>query len=129
MATIVKHNKTGKHYILLGTSYSFYKDSRPSFLGGTLFPHEEEGEFEVAAVCNEKGIIGWFRTEELTVVEIDGTCPKEVLKKYANENENESGNNAGEICPACGETVRYWDRECPECGLTLIPDDTEDDDE
>jgi len=42
MATIVVHKLTGQHYVLVGTGYSFFKDSRPSFLGGVLFPHRKK---------------------------------------------------------------------------------------
>lgn len=81
MAIIVQHFETNKKFILLGTSYSHYKDSRPSFLGGNLFPHEEEGEYQLAAVCDEKGEIEWFSTSELTVIEVDGMAPNDVLRK------------------------------------------------
>lgn len=53
---------------LVGTGYSFFKDSRPSFLGGTLFPHEEEGELTYAAVSDEHGVISWVKTIELKVI-------------------------------------------------------------
>lgn len=72
MATLVKNNKSGKYYYLLGTSYSFYKDTTPSFFGGNLFPNEDEGEFKLAAVSDPNGEIMWFSTNELTVIEVDG---------------------------------------------------------
>jgi hypothetical protein len=72
MATLVKNNNNGKFYYLVGTSYCFYKDSVPSFFGGNLFPNEEEGEFKIAAVCNEHGEIEWFPAEEIRVIEVDG---------------------------------------------------------
>ena len=50
MPAIVVHKVTGKHYVLVGTGYSFFKDSRPSFMGGVLFPHQEEGESMCAAL-------------------------------------------------------------------------------
>jgi hypothetical protein len=79
MATLVKNIKSGKCYYLLGASYSFYKDTVPSFFGGNLFPNEEEGEFKIAAVCNELGEIEWFLTEEIIVVEVDGIKVSELI--------------------------------------------------
>lgn len=128
MATVIIHNHTGKHYILVGVSYSYYKDSRPSFFGGDLFLHEEEGKFELAAVCDEKGTIGWLPMDELTVVEIDSSVPNEILKKYVKEKEEESNIDMNkmdhETCPGCGQTVKPIDKVCPSCGLTLILEDT-----
>lgn len=79
MATLVKNNESGKYYYLIGTSYSFYKDTVPSFFGGNLFPNEEEGEFKIAAVCNENGEIEWFSTDNLKVVEVDGINVSELI--------------------------------------------------
>jgi hypothetical protein len=80
MAIIVLHKDSGKHYVLIGTGYSFFKDSRPSFLGGSLFPHEEEGELKCAAISDENGTISWAQTDELEVIEIDGVRIREILK-------------------------------------------------
>jgi hypothetical protein len=84
MATIVVHKLTGQHYVLVGTGYSFFKDSRPSFLGGVLFPHQEEGEFMGAAISDEYGVISWVQTIELEVIEVDGIRIGEILKPYLN---------------------------------------------
>ncbi len=119
---IVKHVSTGKHFILLGASYSYFKDSRPSFLGGDLFPHEEQGEFHMTAVSDGKGDIYWFSSNELVVVKVDGCSPKTILEEFQGE-ERIDGNEMEEIeerCPACGEKVRSTDKECPGCGLVLI---------
>ena len=79
MSTLVKNNNTGKHYYLIGTSYSFYKDTVPSFWGGNLFPNEDEGEFKIAAVCNEDGDIEWFCADDLKVIEVDGVKVSELI--------------------------------------------------
>ncbi|MDA8227987.1 MAG: hypothetical protein M0T74_09895 [Desulfitobacterium hafniense] len=50
MAIIVRHKENGKVFALIGTGYGAYKATRPSLLGGSLFPHEEEGENPVAVV-------------------------------------------------------------------------------
>lgn len=119
---IVKHVSTAEHFILLGASYSFFKDSKSSFFGGDLFPHEEEGEFHMTAVSDGKGDIYWFSSNELVVVKVDGYSPKTILEEFQGEvqiTDNETG-EIEERCPACGEKVRSMDKECPGCGLTLI---------
>jgi ribosomal protein S27AE len=122
MATIVAHKVTGQHYVLVGTGYSFYKDSRPSFLGGVLFPHQEEGEFRGAAISDEYGVISWVQTIELEVIEVDGIRIGEILKPYLSSYAlaNSKTDLSGEICPACGTGVSAQEKECPSCGLRLM---------
>ena len=78
MATIVFHQQTGKRFLLVGTGYGAFKSSRPSFFGGSLFPHEEEGQIPLAAICGSDGRIEWVYTNELVVVEIDGRRVQEI---------------------------------------------------
>jgi len=82
VAVIVLHEESGKYYVLVGTGYSFFKDSRPSFLGGSLFPHEEEGELKYAAISDEDGTISWVQTDEIKVIEINGVRIGEILKPF-----------------------------------------------
>ena len=91
-------------------------------MGGTLFPHEEEGELECAAVSDEFGEISWIQTNELRVFEIDGVGIGEILRLYANSNQssNTESDLTGNCCPACGIGVNLKDIECPSCGLRLI---------
>ncbi len=72
MATIVVHERTGNRYALIGTGFGAFKASRPSFFGGNLFPHEEEGQVPIAAVCDKNGVIRWLLTDELKVIAING---------------------------------------------------------
>ena len=122
MATIVLFKITGKHHVLVGTGYSFFKDSRPSFFGGTLFPYEDEGEVMCAAICNEHGAISWVPTNELEVITVDGIEIREVLKPYINLSppENTESEPPREECPGCGVMVSLQDSECPSCGLKLV---------
>ncbi|NBG89482.1 hypothetical protein [Isachenkonia alkalipeptolytica] len=82
MATIVLHKETGKFYALVGTGYSFFKDSRPSFFGGAIAPHKEEGETKCAAISDEEGTISWVQTSEIKVVEIDEMKIEDILRPY-----------------------------------------------
>ncbi len=129
MATVVMHKETGKHYILIGVSYSYFKDSRPGILGGNLFPYEEEGEFDVVAVCGDKGKIEWIQTKELSVIEVDNEKPNDILKRFICEDRSrcgtDSNSNDNEMCPGCGQSITGRDKECSSCGLTLILDDKE----
>jgi hypothetical protein len=120
MATIVQHKNTSAHYVLIGTGFGAYKSQRPSFVGGNLFPHEEAGEIPVAAVCNNEGIIQWFYTDELTVIEIDGKPAREWLGNYSSSSSGEAEGVELEQCPACQTRVRVDEEECPSCGLRLL---------
>lgn len=122
MATIVLHKESGKKYILLGTSYSVYKDSQPSFMGGALFPHEEEGLFRMAALCDRSGEVQWISTDDIRVVEVDGRNLDELLETdiYTAKSSSRTYEERYDICPGCGTTVAINDRECPSCGLKLI---------
>ncbi|MCO1604749.1 hypothetical protein [Desulfosporosinus nitroreducens] len=122
MATIVVHKVTGKHYALVGTGYSFFKDSRPSVLGGVLFPHQEEGESMRAAISDEYGVIRWVQTNEIEVINIDGVRIGEILEPYQNSclSTKSKSDSLGDCCPACGIGVSAQDKECPSCGLLLM---------
>ncbi|WP_088187181.1 hypothetical protein [Desulfosporosinus sp. FKA] len=121
MAAIVLHKVKGKYYVLVGTGYSFFKYSRPSLLGGDLFPHQEEGEFMRAAISDECGVISWVQTSELEVIEIDGIKIGDLLKPYINESNlgNRKTDLSGEVCPACGVGISEYEIECPSCGIRL----------
>ena len=79
MATIVRYKHNEELYILLGTGYGLFKSTRPGFLGGDLFPNEETGSESKASVCDDAGRMFWGRTDDLTVVEIDGESPAAIL--------------------------------------------------
>ena len=79
MATIVKHIESGQRYILLGTGFGAYKATRPSVFFGSLLPKDEAGQITMVAVCNAQGQLGWIHSDELEVVEVDGTTPGELL--------------------------------------------------
>jgi hypothetical protein len=120
MAIVVLHTKDKKKYVLVGTGYGAYKASRPSVLGGSLFPHEDMGEIPVAAVSDSKGKIHWFLTEDLQVLEVDGQILAEIIKEEDKETkESNDGSLETEYCPACNSMVSIHDKQCPSCELTL----------
>lgn len=78
MATIVEHQKSGNRYILVGTGFGIYKSTR-SGSGLSLTAVEEENHFHLVAVCDRKGEIKWFYSDDLIVLEIDGERPADLL--------------------------------------------------
>ena len=104
----VRHIKTYEEFYLVGTGYGMYKSSRPGLLFGNLDPHEEEGAVGMVAVCDDYGVIKWFNSRSLRVIEIDGITiqPKEGQVTLS--------------CPACGSQVSENDLECPDCGIGFI---------
>lgn len=117
MAIIVKHEALGIEYVLIGTGYSFYKDSIPSPLGGSFFPDVEEGEVKMVAVCDALGAISWLPTDEVKVISIDGILVSQIL-----EGRNDTYEKS-EKCPACGYPVTSKMMVCPSCELTLIEEE------
>lgn len=121
MAIVVMHVKSKRKYVLLGTGFGAYKSTRPSVLGGSLFPFEDMGEIPVAAVSDSKGKIHWFLTEELQVMEIEGQKPANLIPE---EIELDSGIDSKsteiEYCPACQFKVSLHEKECPSCELVLV---------
>ncbi len=79
MATIVQTKKTGKKYVLLGTGFGAYKAARPDVFLGNLWPTEDEGQITMVAVCDGEGRIRWAQSDDLTVVEVDGSLPGNIL--------------------------------------------------
>lgn len=114
MATIVQHLLNNNVYILLGTSYAYYRDTTPGFLGGT-----DEGSYKVAAVCDENGEIFWAYTKDLKILEVDGYKLGELLGPFQEQNDEQSE----KLCPGCGAQITTQDTECPCCELALFLSD------
>lgn len=72
MATIVKHNATGKNYCLLGTGFGVYQSSKPNMFLGNWMADVDEGQFAMACVCDSSGRISWVQADDITVFSIDG---------------------------------------------------------
>lgn len=72
MATIVKHIKTQNYYALLGTGFGAFHSQKPNWFFGDLVADESSGQYAMVCVANSKGKIGWFESDELEVVRIDG---------------------------------------------------------
>ncbi len=72
MATIVKHNATGKNYCLLGTGFGVFQSSKPNMFLGNLMADVKEGQFAMVCVCNSAGKTYWIDADDITVVSVDG---------------------------------------------------------
>ena len=82
MPTIVRHNPTGDHYILLGTGYSQWATARPSFFFGDLIPNQREGQARLVCICDSQGRIEWAHADRLTVIATDDQSPAQLLANY-----------------------------------------------
>lgn len=122
MAIIVRHRNTNKRYILLGTGFGAFKAVRPSFFGGNLLPHEEEGIMKMVSVSDKNGNINWFYSDNLQVIEVDGNkvTEFEILSDKPEAKEEINIEQDIEICPGCGAEVPFGQKICYQCGLTLF---------
>jgi hypothetical protein len=88
MATIVMHRKTHKRYVLLGSGFGAWKASRLFPGMADAAPSDDPSAVGLIAVCGTNGIlavcsangeIGWVPSDELTVVEVDGKTPHQLI--------------------------------------------------
>lgn len=78
MATIVLHKPTNQKYVLVGAGFGTYKSSMPGLFGAAT-PVEDAQSFCVLSVCGADGSVGWLRSDEVTVVTVDGKSPHQLL--------------------------------------------------
>jgi hypothetical protein len=79
MAVIVEERETHRKYILIGTGYAAYMGGAPATLGDGSLADEKSGELPMVAVCTAEGDIGWFYSEQIRVISIDGQPPSALL--------------------------------------------------
>lgn len=72
MATIVRHDTTGKNYCLLGTGFGVFQSSKPHFFLGNLMADVDEGNYAMVCVCNSAGKVFWIDAEDVTVISVNG---------------------------------------------------------
>lgn len=80
MTAIVEEKKTGERFVLLGTGFGAYQSMNEGLLFGNLIPDVEKGQFAMVCVSNKEGKIGWFNSEEVKVVSVDGKPPSDLLE-------------------------------------------------
>lgn len=80
MAIIVRHKATQKDYILLGGGFGYYQSKRPSPVFGNLIAQTDEGEYPMVCLCNPRGHIGWFYSDEVLVISVDGYPVSDIIE-------------------------------------------------
>ena len=75
MVTVVKHKESGKKFILAGTGFGAHIEKPSFFLGNKIGGPKY---FDMICCINKAGELGWFKTEELEVLSIDGTKPEDL---------------------------------------------------
>lgn len=79
MTTIVEEIKTEKRFVLLGTGFGAYQSMKNNTMFGEIISEVDKGQFAMVCVSNNKGEIGWFESNEVKVVNVDGKSPHELL--------------------------------------------------
>ena len=79
MAIIVRHIETLKDYVLLGGGFGAYQSKRPSPLFGNWLAETDQGDYPMVCVCNPSGHIGWFYSDELRVMSVDGHPVSDII--------------------------------------------------
>lgn len=72
MSVIVKHKETKVKYVMIGTGYGTMREDKKSFFGDHLVQQDDERLSAMAAVCDYKGNIFWYDTDDLRIIEVDG---------------------------------------------------------
>ena len=80
MATIVQHRQSGERWVLIGTGFGMFETARPHWVWGDASPVKEGGQVAMVAVANSDGIVGWFPSEQLQVIEVDGKPPRQWIE-------------------------------------------------
>ncbi len=79
MAVFVRHKESGKRFLLVGAGFGAWASARPDRILGNILPAEEKGTLPRVAICDAEGNIEWVRSDEVSVVEIDGATPADLL--------------------------------------------------
>ncbi len=79
MTTKVRHKKSDKTYLLLGTGYGAFRAMAMANTLHALNPEIDEGEMGMIAVCDSNGTVRWIDHRMVEVIDIDGKTPHELL--------------------------------------------------
>ena len=85
MPTIVRHNPTGEHYILLGAGHAQWATARPNRLLGDLFAAEQRGESKLVCLCDQQGKVEWAYADRITIVSVDDQSPEKHLASFPDQ--------------------------------------------
>ena len=79
MAVIVEERETKRRFVLVGAGYGAYMSERPGLFLGNWLPDQKSGTHPMVAVCTHDREIGWFYSDQLRVVTVDGKTPADLL--------------------------------------------------
>jgi hypothetical protein len=79
MATIVAHRQSGQRFIVIGSGFTAFTEMKPKWFTYRTQPADMTGQMTLIACCGPDGSIGWFWSQELVVVEVDGVSPAQAL--------------------------------------------------
>lgn len=83
MAIIVRHVRNGNEYLLLSAGLALGKGGLPPRFLRNFIPEEESGEGQWLTLCDRTGCILRLPASEVTVIEIEGKKPSELLPEPA----------------------------------------------
>ncbi len=75
MVTIVKHKESGRKYALAGTGFGAHIEKHSFMLGNKVGGPKY---FDMICCVNKAGEFGWFKTDEVLVLSIDGESPSDL---------------------------------------------------
>ena len=134
MSIIVKHRRTGNKYIFLGIEGQGEKNNSPGrFLSDLFTQDDSELSTTLVLVCDAAGRIFVADIDDLTVVEIDGQKPEEILPAPTTDTALEPEQYPPETAasqPENTEDFNQSDRsEFPNSGIKEDFDDFEEDED
>lgn len=62
-------NGDNQQYILIGAGYGMFKSQGQGGWGS--LPSTTKGDARIVALCNNKGVIVWAKSEDVTIISID----------------------------------------------------------
>ena len=77
MAIFVEHKKTGGLFVLISGGFGIYQSAANSNISGLMKMYEEGIRLKVC-VCDQRGNLGWFNSDEIRVINVDGIDIKEL---------------------------------------------------
>ena len=78
MATFVEHKKTGRLFVLVSGGFGVYQSAGANSVDRMKI--HEQGTCLKVCVCDRQGDLGWFNSNEVRVINVDGLDIKEELK-------------------------------------------------
>lgn len=120
MTILVEHTETKRRYLLLGTGYGLTKTAVPGVVLGSLRPSTTIDSERQCAVATSLGVIIWYSSYYLRVVEVDGQPVGEIENLDARIDAKAIGCREYS-CRRCGQTAQEKTphNSCIFCGAAV----------